>query len=77
MPTVTAKKQPASMGGMLRAEGCPAKIRTWNLLVQSQALCQLSYRAFTVFLSKTRFHQCALCGSGSGLEAGAGVFAES
>ncbi len=24
---------------------CPARIRTWNLLVQSQALCQLSYRA--------------------------------
>jgi site-specific DNA recombinase len=26
-------------------EGCPTRIRTLNLLIQSQALCQLSYRA--------------------------------
>ncbi len=30
-----------------RIQGSPARLRTWNLLINSQALCRLSYRERT------------------------------
>ncbi len=56
----TNRSSPTTANAVVGLLSCPTRIRTWNLLIQSQALCQLSYRAGFVWGAKFTMQPRAL-----------------